>query len=29
MKYKKKLKEIKGNSINLNKSKNKKRDFVL
>ena len=29
MKYKKKLKEIKGNSINHNKSKNKKRDFVL
>mgnify|MGYP000007562651 FL=1 len=27
--YKKKLKEIKGNSINFNKSKNKKRDFVL
>ena len=27
--YKKKLKEIKGNSINLKKSKNKKRDFVL
>ena len=29
MKYKKKLKEIEGNSINLKKSKHKKRDFVL
>jgi len=29
MKYKKKFKEIEGNSINLKKSKHKKRDFVL
>jgi peptide deformylase len=27
--FKKKIKEIKGNSININKSKNKKRDLVL